>query len=718
MRFRPVLALMTLLACALAAAQKSPVPIGPPSRVGLGAGQWKVVTVSASDWHSELRATLRPTIGNADLYVRLGQAPTLTQYDAHSANPVGEEIVVLDGTSNPTLRTGTYYIGIYAVTNCLFTSMNAVSSKASTRPGMGAVPYAGGVTFRVWTPFSTQVSVPGSFNGWNTSAAKLVPEGGGVWSLDYRNVQPGAQYKFYLTTPFGNLWRNDPRAKDLTSSVGNSVVHNPAAYQWQTSSFQTPAWNDLVVYETHIGTLNDTPGGSPGTFASAEARLDYLASMGVNCIQLMPIQEFPGDFSWGYNNSYPFSVESAYGSPDQLKRLIDQANARGIAVLFDVVHNHYGPNDMDLWRFDGWFQGQWGGSYFYNDQRGRTDWGWTRPDYGRQEVRQYILDSQRMWAEEYRVSGFRWDSTLYMRVTDWGANPEGWSLLQWLNNDLDARQPWKINIAEDLQGDASLTRDTSQGGAGFDSQWSGFVHTLKGLMSATWDNDRNMFSLRDALNERFNGDAFERVVYTESHDENANGRQRPPSEIDAANPGSYWARKRSTLGAAAMFTAPGVPMLFQGQEILEDGYFADTDPVDWSKLTTYAGINLFYKDMIRLRRNLAGTTRGLKGQGMNVFHVNNSDKVVAFHRWDQGGSGDDVVVVMNWANATRTNYQIGIPRAGAWSVALNSDWNGYSSDFGNTFQVGFQASSTPRDGLGYSAGINLGPYSCLVLSKD
>ncbi|MGE0000955.1 MAG: hypothetical protein AB7F50_11245 [Fimbriimonadaceae bacterium] len=321
-RLRPFLALLALLACGPATAQKSPVPIGPPSRVGLGAGQWKVVTVSASDWHSEMRATLRPTLGNADLYVRFGQAPTLTQYDARSANPVGEKTVILDGTSNPTLRTGTYYVGIYAVTNCLFTSTNAVSSKASTRPGMGAVPYAGGVTFRVWTPFSTQVSVPGSFNGWNTSAAKLVHKGEGLWSLDYRNVQPGAQYKFYLTTPIGSLWRNDPRAKDFTSSVGNSVVHNPDAYPWQTSNVQTPAWNDLVIYETHIGTLNDAPGGSLGTFGRAEARLDYLASMGVNCIQLMPIQEFPGDFSWGYNNSYPFSVESAYGSPDQLRHLI------------------------------------------------------------------------------------------------------------------------------------------------------------------------------------------------------------------------------------------------------------------------------------------------------------------------------------------------------------------------------------------------------------
>jgi len=717
-RFPFIVAALCLALPSLVTAQKTPVPIGPPVRQGLGQGQWKIVTLSASDWHSELRSTLRSTLGNADLYVRYGQAPTLAQFDARSTNVAGNDEVVLDAASNPALRTGTYYLGIYAVTNCLFSASNSVLSRASTKPGMGAVPYTGGVTFRVWSPFASQVNVAGSFNSWNNNVARLVSEGGGVWSLDYRNAVAGAQYKYYLTTPYGNFWRNDPRAKDLTNSVGNSVVHNPNAYAWQSGSFQTPAWNDLVIYETHIGTLNDAAGGAPGTFASAEAKLDYLDGLGVNCIQLMPVQEFPGDFSWGYNNSYPFSVESAYGSPDQLKHLVDQANTRGIAVLLDVVHNHYGPNDMDLWRFDGWYQGQWGGTYFYNDQRGRTDWGWTRPDYGRPEVRQYILDAQRMWTEEYRVSGFRWDSTLYMRVTDWGANPEGWSLLQWLNNDLDSRQPWKINIAEDLQGDASLTRPTAQGGAGFDSQWSGFVHTLKATMSAVWDPDRNMFSLRDALNERFNGDAFQRVIYTESHDENANGRKRPPSEIDAANPGSYWARKRSTLGAAAMMTAPGIPMLFQGQEILEDGWFADSDPVDWSKLTTYSGINLLYKDLIRLRRNLSGTSAGLKGQGLNVFHVNNTDKVIAYHRFDQGGPGDDVVVVMNWANATRMNYQIGIPRSGAWSVAFNSDWNGYSSDFSNVFQPSFNASSTPRDGLSFSAGVNLGPYTCLVLTKD
>ncbi|HAC92500.1 MAG TPA: glycosyl hydrolase, partial [Planctomycetaceae bacterium] len=156
-----------------------------------------------------------------------------------------------------------------------------------------------------------------------------------------------------------------------------------------------------------------------------------------------------------------------------------------------------------------------------------------------------------------------------------------------------------------------------------------------------------------------------------------------------------------------------------GQEILEDGYFQDTDPLDWSKLTTYSGIHLMYRDLIRLRRNWFNNTRGLRGQHINVFHVNNSNKVVAFHRWDQGGAGDDVVVVSNFRNENRpANYRIGLPRPGVWKVRFNSDWSGYSSDFGNVWVPDVTATATPWNGLPFSGTLPKPAYSTLILSQD
>lgn len=680
-------------------------------------GSFRYFHVDIEDPESVLTITMDEIDqGVADLYVRYNAQPTKSEWDIRPGLVSGDEVVVLNDSTTPKLKTGRYWIGISARKS--YTVILTIQSerKVSARPGMGSIPYSGGTTFRVWAPNAQRVHVAGSFNGWNGNAAELVSEGNGNWSLDLRNAVPGQEYKYVIRNGTQTLWQNDPRAKWLTNSVGNTKIHN-SAFNWQ-NNITMPGWSDMVIYQMHIGTFNDVPGGRPGTFDTAISRLDSLQDLGVNAIKILPPHEFPGDFSWGYNPSYPFSVEEAYGGPDALKRFVDAAAARGIVVLIDLVHNHWGPSDMNLWRFDGWSQGNWGGIYFYNDTRAITSWGDTRPDYGRPEVRQYIRDNVLQWLEEFRISGVRWDSALSTRTTNWGDNGDGWSLMQWINNEVNARQPWKLMVAEDLQNNPWITKTTGAGGAGFDAQWSpGFVHPLRPLMTTPSDSGRNMNDLVGALTGNYNGNPFERVIYTESHDEVANGRSRVPQEIDPGNPGSYWARKRSTLGAITTLTAPGIPMLFQGQEILEDEYFRDTDPIDWNKANTYAGIRLMYKDLVTLRRNLGGKTAGLGGPHINVFHVNHGAKVVAYHRWKNGGVGDDVIVIMNWSNTPFNQYQIGLPHGGNWKVAFNSDWNGYSGDFGNTFSPDIVASTSPRDGLAYSGGFNLGPYSALVIVR-
>jgi 1,4-alpha-glucan branching enzyme len=167
-----------------------------------------------------------------------------------------------------------------------------------------------------------------------------------------------------------------------------------------------------------------------------------------------------------------------------------------------------------------------------------------------------------------------------------------------------------------------------------------------------------------------------------------------------------------------VFTAPGIPMIFQGQEFLEDGYFQDTVPLDWARLQAFDGINLLYRDLIRLRRNWSNRTRGLRGQHINVHHVNNTDKVIAFHRWENGGPGDDVVIIANFADRSYDSYTVGMPRDGQWCVRFNSDWQGYSADFGNHLGYDTMAGGDPMDNMPFQANVGIGPYSILVLSQS
>jgi 1,4-alpha-glucan branching enzyme len=321
--------------------------------------------------------------------------------------------------------------------------------------------------------------------------------------------------------------------------------------------------------------------------------LPYLQDLGVNAIQIMPSNEFAGDVSWGYNPADIFAIESAYGGPRAFKEYVNAVHAHGMIVILDVVYNHFGPNDLELWQFDGWSEHDQGGIYFFNDWRAKTPWGDTRPDYGRGKVRQFLRDNALMWLMEYHIDGLRWDSTINIRTVNDGEVdiPEGWSLAQWINHEIHSRFPWKISIAEDLRNNAWLTRDTGAGGAGYNAQWDArFVHPVRQVLITPHDADRDMYAVRDAICYRYNNDSFERVIYTESHDEVANGHQRVPEEIWPGNAGSWFSRKRSTLGAVLVFTSPGIPMLFMGQEFLEDQWFSDTHPLDLHKFYTYEGI--------------------------------------------------------------------------------------------------------------------------------
>lgn len=596
----------------------------------------------------------------------------------------------------------------------------------STRPGMGAVPFEGGVTFRVWAPHATAVAVAGSFNGWSDTAAPLHRDGGDTWSADIQAAKVGDQYKFVLRSPHrdGALWKNDPWARSLTNSVGNSIIAEHD-FAWHDTGYRSPGWDELVIYQLHVGSFHFDPGSANGrgNFDTVVGQLDAIRDLGVSAIQLLPADEFPHDISWGYNPSYIFAIESSYGGPNGLRRLVDAAHARGLGVIYDVVYNHLGPDDLDLWQFDGWNRDGHGGIYFYNDDRRATPWGHTRPDYGRGEVRSYIRDNALRWLEDRHCDGLRWDATGYIRNRDggWGPDiPDGWNLMQWIHREIRARQPWKISIAEDMQENEWLTKPVEQGGAGFSAQWgAGFLHGVRAMLTAQEDGGRDMAKLAGLIGQRFNGDAFQRVIYTESHDEVAenNGKARVPELIWRGNAEGWHAQKRSTLGAALVMTAPGIPMIFMGQEFLQTGAWTDAASLEWERAERFAGIRLLYRDLIRLRRDWYGTTRGLRGQGVAVHHVNDRDKVVGFHRWDRGGPGDDVVVLANCSARGFADYRVGVPRAGRWRVRFNSDWRGYSPAFGDHASHDADAEGA-ADGYPGAVTVGLGPYSAVILSQD
>jgi 1,4-alpha-glucan branching enzyme len=581
---------------------------------------------------------------------------------------------------------------------------------------VGTIIHRDGVSFRVWAPNAKTVAVVGTFNNWQPSP--LENEGDGYWATFIENVEAGAEYRFQIDTGTNLLLKNDPRALQVTTSAGNSVVVDPY-FDWDNQQFTSPSFNKQILYEMHIGTFHREDASTPGTFDTAAKKLPYLADLGVNMIELMPIGSMPMDRGWGYATDFIYAVESLYGGRHGLLQFVKTAHEHGIGVILDVVYNHFGPDaNLDLWQFDGWSENDKGGIYFYNDWRSTTPWGETRPDYGRPEVRQFIYDNVRMWIHDFRLDGLRVDSTVFIRNV-YGHNndpshdiPDGWALLQGISSVARKINPNALLIAEDSSGNDYITKSKTEGGAGFSSQWEiDLPKVLRSVLDVPNDEARSITAIADALRRVYNGDAFQRTIYSDSHDSAGNGGKRINAEIQPDNPTGLYARRRSLLASAIILTAPGIPMLFQGQEFMEDGSFNDYSALDWEKANKLKGIVEAHKHLIALRKNQYSSTLGLSEHGFTVIHVNEGDKMLAYHRYSQGSPGDDVVIVLNFANKVQKNYGIDFPRNGLWRVRFNSDWKGYSEDFKNieTKDVAVENNKGTFD---------IGPYSSLIFSQD
>jgi 1,4-alpha-glucan branching enzyme len=286
------------------------------------------------------------------------------------------------------------------------------------------------------------------------------------------------------------------------------------------------------------------------------------------------------------------------------------------------------------------------------------------------------------------------------------------------NAEIAQRYPGRLTIAEDLRSDLRVTTPAKEGGAEFGAQWDGaFVHFLRASLIASDDADRDVVSVAGTIVAN-PADAFKRVIYTESHDEDANGSARVPEEIWPGYADSWASKKRATLGSAVVLTSPGIPMLFQGQELVEGSWFNDEDGLDWTLRHRHAGLLRLHRDLISLRRNTTDVSRGLRGPNVTVHHVNRTANVLGWHRWLEGGPRDDVIVLANFSADTYADYRLGVPRTGRWRVRFNSDWDGYDPEFETVESLDTDTEAVPQDGMRQRIAVGLGPYSAVILSQD
>lgn len=578
-----------------------------------------------------------------------------------------------------------------------------------TPPYLGANVDPSGVVFRVWAPNATSAKLIGDFAPMGVA---MTPLPGGVFEAKVASAHAGQTYSFVLETPEGELVRTDPYCREI-GAQGCRIV-DPNAYAWKAQGFTRATREKSVVYEMHVGSFAVPMGQDHGTYASARDRVASLADLGVNVIELMPVQlSGSGPTQWGYNPQLYCAPKPSLGTLDDLRSLVDEAHAHGIAVWIDTVVNHTdGWSKAPLRCFDGCY-GEKGVYYFGPGAYADTPWG-PRPDYTRKEVATMLVDATKLWMDEIRADGFRWDSVSNIRALDGnGETPGGKDLLVSANDAVHARGG--TSVAEDLKGYAKITDPTKQGGFGFDAQWDGFGWAVMDTLSIFADDQRDLGTIQGALEGSYDGDAYARLLFTEDHDTVGNGGSRLPDRIDPANPTSWAARKRSMLGAALLFTTPGVPMIFQGQEALATGTFDNKAQPLAAPTAQGLEVRAFYKDMIRLRTNAAGGAGGLSDAKLEVFHRNDAAKVIAYRRY--GASGEDVIVVVNLRNKAYTEYDVGVDDAGPWKVRLDTDWTTYGADFAGGDKGPLSAKAGPKDGKAFALPLKLGAYTAMVLTK-
>ncbi|MHB8472838.1 MAG: 1,4-alpha-glucan branching protein GlgB [Gammaproteobacteria bacterium] len=590
-----------------------------------------------------------------------------------------------------------------------------------------------GILFATWAPNAERVSVSGDFNQWDGRAHPMRIRGGtGVWELFIPGLPAGSLYKFEIRNrDHGTiLLKADPYGRHFEVRPSTaSIVAKPSTYVWRDQDWLTQrAQADWLhapfsVYEVHLGSWRRAADGGFLNYCElAEKLVEYVSAQGFTHIELLPVAEHPFDASWGYQTIGGYAPTSRHGSPDDFRYFVDHCHRHGIGVLLDWVPAHFPKDAHGLARFDG------SALYEHEDPRRgeHRDWGTLIYNYGRNEVKNYLLSNALYWLEEFHIDGLRVDAVASMLYLDYSRDAGDWlpniyggnenleaiDFLRELNTVTHSQQPGTLMIAEESTSWPQVTRPTWLGGLGFSMKWNmGWMHDTLVYMSKDpvhrlYHHDQLTFGLLYAFTENF--------VLPFSHDEVVHGKR---SMLDKM-PGDSWQRFANLrLLYTYMFTYPGKKLLFMGSEFAQGREWNHAGELDWDLLNypQHQGIQSLVRDLNHLHRNQAALHHyDFDYHGFEWIDCHDAGQSVLTYLRCKGE--ELIVVALNFTPVPRTDYRIGVPRAGYYRVVLNSDSAFY--DGSNLPCEGALAEETPWMGRPYSLRITLPPLAGLVMKPD
>jgi 1,4-alpha-glucan branching enzyme len=585
-----------------------------------------------------------------------------------------------------------------------------------------------GTSFAVWAPTARGVRVCGDFDGWNGMGQPMRSLGGsGVWEVFVPGVGPGARYKFRILGVDGR-WREkaDPMAFRAEVPPATASVVSESSYSWGDEDWITrraasnPWAEPMSVYEVHLGSWQQ----GLSYREAAEQLVAYLDKTGFTHVELLPVAEHPFGGSWGYQVSSYYAPTSRFGSPDDFRYLVDRLHQAGYGVFVDWVPAHFPKDEWALARFDGT------PLYEHPDPRRgeQLDWGTYVFDFGRKEVRNFLVANALYWVEEFHIDGLRVDAVASMLYLDYSREDGQWepniyggrenleavAFLQEMNATVYREHPGVITIAEESTSWPGVTRATHLGGLGFGFKWNmGWMHdTLnyagRNPIHRSFHHNEMTFSMVYAFSENF--------VLPLSHDEVVHGK----GSLWTRMPGDDWnkaANLRSLL--AYMWAHPGKQLLFMGGEIGQEREWSESRSLDWGLLDNplHAGVQSLIGDLNRAYRELPALYTGdTTPDGFSWIDANDaSGNVFSFLRI--GSDGSQLVCVANFSGQPHENYRIGLPVSGRWRELINTDSTGYhGSGVGNLGAV--TATDEAWHGRPASAVLRLPPAGVLWLVPE
>ena len=593
-----------------------------------------------------------------------------------------------------------------------------------------------GVVFAVWAPDAQNVSVVGDFNGWNDKRHPMrLRIEAGVWELFLSGATLGARYKFAITAYGGRKlpWKADPLAKQAEPAPATaSIVAQAPQISWSDGDWMARRGEaqgpqaPLSFYEVHVESWLRTQDGCPISWDGAIDRLiPYVRDNGFTHIELLPIMEHPFGGSWGYQPLGLFAPTARLGGPEDFARFIDACHAAGLGVALDWVPGHF-PNDAHgLVAFDG------NALYEHADVREgfHRDWNTLIYNYGRHEVRSFLIASALYWVETFHVDGLRVDAVASMLYRDYSRaegewipnihggreNYEAIGFLREMNQVLTERCPTAITIAEESTAFPRVTEKVENGGLGFHFKWNmGWMHdTLRFFqrepIHRRWHFEDILFGLNYAFSERY--------VLPLSHDEVVHGK----GSLISRMPGDFWRRcANMRLLFGLMWTHPGKKLLFMGGEFAQEQEWDHDAPFPWphSHDEPRNGLRRLVRDLNQIYRDHPSLHRlDAQPQGFRWIIADDAQNSVLAFRRSQGEARHDVVVVLNLTPEPRENYRIGVPFKGGWREMLNSDAACYGgSGIGN--QGGGETEDIGSHGESQSISLTLPPLAVLLLAAS